>query len=122
MLSPTLRLECRLETETLDLARESLYRFLAAALSDPRSRAFSAVLNVDNQVMAAAGAELLREEAQNDPVPLGFGERPLGDLDLRDALAEIRRPLDGAIICVGANTQMWCFHCSRRPQRYLSRS
>jgi len=94
MLSPTLRLECRLETETLDLARESLYRFLAAALSDPRSRAFSAVLNVDNQVMAAAGAELLREEAQNDPVPLGFGERPLGDLDLRDALAEIRRPLD----------------------------
>src|SRR5262245_22469134 len=94
MLSPTLRLECRLEIESVDIARESLYRFLATAFSDPRSPAFSLALNAENQAAVAAAVELLRDGAQDDPVPLGFGELPLDELDLTATLAELHRPLD----------------------------
>lgn len=94
MIVPSLRLECTLETQANDLARESLYRYLAAALTDPRGSAFRLALNAESQATAALAAELLREDAQADPVPLGFGELPPEDLDLSDLLTEFRRPLD----------------------------
>jgi TorA maturation chaperone TorD len=77
-----------------DLARECLYRFLAASLSDPRHSMFRLVLGNENQSAALQAAELLRDNAVPDPVPLGFGERPAGERDLTELIAEFRRPLD----------------------------
>lgn len=75
------------EVKAIDLAREALYRFLASALSDPRSTAAVRALNPADQRLAVAAAELLRVEAEADPVPLGFGERPPEDLNLAEAIA-----------------------------------
>jgi TorA maturation chaperone TorD len=73
--------------KAIDVAREALYRFLASALSDPRSAAAARALNRADQLLAAAAADLLRTEAEADAVPLGFGERPAEDLDLSEAVA-----------------------------------
>ena len=70
-----------LETPTVDLARECLYRFFSIALSDPRGGGLSELQDPENRCMIAASADVLREEAEADPVPLGFGERPATDLD-----------------------------------------
>jgi TorA maturation chaperone TorD len=76
----------------LDLAREGLYRFLAAALADPRSAAAALAADPMSRVTARAAADLLRDEAEDDPVPLGFGERPPVALDLAAVLEELDRP------------------------------
>jgi TorA maturation chaperone TorD len=76
----------------IDLARECLYRFFAAALSDPRGPAWAVLADPDERVLAGAAADLLRAEAEADPVPLGAGERPAADLDLFELLAALRRP------------------------------
>jgi TorA maturation chaperone TorD len=76
----------------IDLARECLYRFLAAALSDPRSETYRLALDADNQRLARAAADLLRAEAEAAPVPLGFGELPAEDLDLAPVVAELHKP------------------------------
>jgi putative dimethyl sulfoxide reductase chaperone len=75
------------------LARESLYRFLAAALSDPRNPIFRLVLTAENQTVAAQAADLLRKRALRERVPLGFGELPAEELDLIRLIGELRRPL-----------------------------
>jgi TorA maturation chaperone TorD len=77
-----------------DLARECLYRFLAAALTDPRREPFGLALDPPSQLAAAAAADLLREEALAAPVPLGFGELPPEALDLADVCAALARPPD----------------------------
>lgn len=76
--------------ETLDLAREWLYRFLAAALLDPSSPRWRSTQDEDVRRLAYEAAELLREEA-GDETALGFGEVPPDRLDLStvtDALAQ----------------------------------
>jgi TorA maturation chaperone TorD len=78
----------------VDLARECLYRFLAAALSDPRHEPFRLALDPRAHHTARAAADLLRAEALADPVPLGFGESSADRLDLTDVVAELRRPPD----------------------------
>jgi TorA maturation chaperone TorD len=78
----------------IDLARECLYRFLAAALTDPRADGWALVLDPDSGSVAAYAAELLRDEAVAEPAALGFGELPPGDLDLAPLLAELGRPRD----------------------------
>jgi hypothetical protein len=60
------------DNRTTLLARESLYRFLAAALSDPRNPIFRLVLTAENQTVAVQAADLLRERAIREPVPLGL--------------------------------------------------
>jgi TorA maturation chaperone TorD len=70
------------ETAAIDLAREYLYRFLAAALSDPLSDQWTVLSDAASRSLAADAAELLREEAQASPAVLGFGEVPTDLLDL----------------------------------------
>jgi TorA maturation chaperone TorD len=81
-----------LETPTVDLARECLYRFFSIALSDPRGGGLSELQDPENRCLIAASADVLREEAEADPVPLGFGERPATDLDPTLALADFAEP------------------------------
>jgi TorA maturation chaperone TorD len=77
---------------TVDLAREGVYRFLAAAFTDPRQDPFR--LARETAVIAATVADLLREEALAEPVPLGFGELPAEALDLSTVRAKLDRPVE----------------------------
>lgn len=78
-------------TASTELARECLYRFFAAALSDPGGPGWGPLANRDDRWLAAAAAEVLRGEIAVDPVPLGYGERPADDIDLYDALDKLDR-------------------------------
>jgi TorA maturation chaperone TorD len=64
------------------LARECLYRFLSAALSDPYTTDLRSVLEPRNQQVAIGATDLLRAEAGECSPPLGFGELPPRQLDL----------------------------------------
>jgi TorA maturation chaperone TorD len=79
------------EAQAIDLARECMYRFLAAALSDPGSERWRLLLDFENQELAREAADLLRAEAQ--PVSLGCGELSREALDVRPLLLETVRPL-----------------------------
>jgi TorA maturation chaperone TorD len=76
------------------LARGCLYRFLAVALSDPYTSDVGLVLEPNNQQLVRSAADLLREEANESPVPLGFGELPLPQFDLAPFQAELRLSLE----------------------------
>jgi TorA maturation chaperone TorD len=84
-------MNCLDEVLAVDLARECLYRFLAAALSDPREPRWQLLLDGCNQQLAREAAELLRSEAGSGAVPLGFGEQPPERLDLEPLLRELPR-------------------------------
>jgi DMSO reductase family type II enzyme chaperone len=73
------------------LARECLYRFLAAALSAPGTARRGLLFDPKNQRLAGAAADLLRAEAGSACVPLGFGELPADDLDLGPLLDALRQ-------------------------------
>jgi TorA maturation chaperone TorD len=75
----------------IDLARECLYRFLAAALADPRAASSSLLLDANNQRLAQEATALLREEA--GPIPLGFGELPAKHLCIKDLLENTHQPV-----------------------------
>lgn len=77
-----------------DLACETLYRFLAAALSDPRSEEWRLATDPAAQALAIEAAELLRADFSGESPPLGFGELPVEDLELRPLAAELARPAD----------------------------
>ncbi|MEX0677370.1 MAG: molecular chaperone TorD family protein [Pirellulales bacterium] len=81
----------------LDLARESIYRFLAAVLSDPRGRHSWFSIDPANLEAVRCAAELLRNELGELRIPLGIGELPAEDLDVKPMLTELVRP-DGEII------------------------
>lgn len=79
----------------IDLARETLYRFLAALVSDPRGPAWEAlVLDSHSQAVTRLAADLLHDAFAGAPAALGFGELPIEDLDMRPVLQELARPLD----------------------------
>jgi TorA maturation chaperone TorD len=79
---------------TTDLAREGLYRFFAAALADPAGPAGSLLRDPVAQQAAAESADLLRTSAEGLSAPLGFGEAPVKDLDLKPALEYLGRQSD----------------------------
>jgi TorA maturation chaperone TorD len=83
--------DCLDEALAVDLARESLYRFLAAALGDPREPRWQLLLDPANRQLAREAAGLLRGEAALEPIPRGFGELPPDQLDLSRLLAELSR-------------------------------
>lgn len=84
----------------LDLATETLWRFLAAAfgptprvpLGPSRDQWHSWDLLHDrySQDVAAHAAELLRTELAPVPIRLGFGELPLDQLDLQPTIDAVR--------------------------------
>lgn len=85
------------ESLAVDLARECLYRFLAAALSDPMTDRWSILNDGDTQCVAREAAEVLRSDFIAATAPLGFGELPVERLDLDPMLEELRRPQDQVI-------------------------
>lgn len=82
------------DTMALGLARECLYRFLAAAVIDPNRETYRLLLDPENQGVAREAADLLRAETTQTAVTLGFGELPLEHLDLGPLLEELCRPPD----------------------------
>lgn len=82
-----------LDAEALDLARECVYRFLAVVFGDPYAAKWSLALDAVNQLLAQQAADLLREEAGTEPMPLGIGELPAEQLDLLPLLNELAKPL-----------------------------
>src|SRR5262245_19872351 len=77
-----------------DLARESLYRFLAAAFREPGSPGWEVVLDSKSRCLASYAAELLSAGASECPVPLGFGELSPEFLALRPLFALLTRPVE----------------------------
>jgi TorA maturation chaperone TorD len=86
-------LELTVEAAALELARESLYRFLAAALTDPHTRNWRLVLQHQSQELAREAADYLRGQSTVSVSALGPGELPLEDLDLRPLLQNLSRPV-----------------------------
>lgn len=82
------------DATAVDLARECLYRFFAASLSDPGGPGWGPFANADDRWLAGVAADIVRAEVAVDPVPLGYGERPADDIDLFDALAALNRTPD----------------------------
>jgi TorA maturation chaperone TorD len=82
------------EAAAIDLARECLYRFLAAALMDPHTEGWLLVQDAKSQRLARAAAELLREAATVRPAVLGLGELPPEQLTLEALLTELHKPID----------------------------
>jgi TorA maturation chaperone TorD len=82
------------DAQAVDLARECLYRFVAAALSDPATDSYRLALDADSQRLSADAVELLRDEANAEAVPLGFGELPVEQLDLEPVLQALHEPAD----------------------------
>lgn len=82
-----------LSTEAIDTARETLYLFFAMVLRPPIQCA--AQLR-DESVLATvrAAADLLRQEALNDPVALAYGEEGPESLDFTAAGVWWEMPLD----------------------------
>jgi len=66
-----------------DLACETLYRCLAAALSNPDSAAWSIADDESNLIAARLAMDYLREQFEDVEIPLGFGESALERLDVR---------------------------------------
>jgi TorA maturation chaperone TorD len=78
-------------TSALDLAREGLYRFLAAALTDPRHDGFALVTDLARRYWLDEATELVREDAAARPAAPGFGELSPDDLCLKEVFAEADR-------------------------------
>jgi TorA maturation chaperone TorD len=81
------------EQTAVNLARECLYRFLAAALHDPGTAGWQPVQDIGNQDLARQAADLLRAEGTARPVPRGFGELAPSALDLKLLLVELLEPV-----------------------------
>jgi len=71
---------------SIDLAREGLYRFLAAALRDPRDLGATLARDPDSQCLALAAADMLRTDAATQAMRRGLGELPAEFLTLKAAL------------------------------------
>jgi TorA maturation chaperone TorD len=82
------------EVDAIELARECLYRFLAAALRDPRSPSWQLVLSRENQRLACESAALLREEADDGSFTLAPGELPATYLDLAGLVEWFAKPAE----------------------------
>jgi TorA maturation chaperone TorD len=70
----------------LCISRQSLYRFAALTLSDPRRGTWEHLSHPANARLAQAASALLRGEPAAEAHSLGLGERPLADLDLAPVL------------------------------------
>jgi len=100
--------DAQVESVALDVARECVYRFLAAALSDPWSGRWQLLFEHESHALVRAAADLLRREAAADSTP-GIGELAAEHLDfarlldrLPQTASELRAEYDrtfGLILC-----------------------
>jgi TorA maturation chaperone TorD len=79
------------DSAAVDLAREYLYRLLAAALDDPRAERSALLEDERSRRLAVDAAELIREESRLSAPALGFGELPAEVLDLGGLFADCPR-------------------------------
>lgn len=77
---------CDTDSAAVELARETLYRYLSAALRRPGPDGASAALDQDGRWLLGEAGELLCEDAATRP---GLGERAAGDLSTTALLAEL---------------------------------
>lgn len=75
-----------------DLACETMYRFLAASLTEPRLEDVGFLFDPACQGLVRQAAGILQELALQDPIPLGFGELPAEELDAEAMVAALGRP------------------------------
>jgi TorA maturation chaperone TorD len=80
--------------ETLCFARQSLYRFAALTLVDPRRGTWEQLSHPSTAQLAQAATALVRGEPAAEVHSLGLGERPLADLDLAPVLARLPASAD----------------------------
>ncbi len=80
------------QESAVDLARETIYRFLAAVFSDPRRCESRLAIDAANVEAVRVAAELLRTELGEVSRPLGLGELPAEDLNVTGLLNELARP------------------------------
>ena len=73
----------------LDIAFETLYRFAAAGLTDPRRDLSDVLFDPGSRELAMGAADVVRSVTRDQTIPLGFGELPIDDLDLPPALAAL---------------------------------
>jgi TorA maturation chaperone TorD len=84
-------------------ARQSLYRFAALTLVDPRRGSWEHLSHPSAVQLAREAAALVRSDSAAVAHPLGLGERPLADLDPAAVLA--RLPADtGALNAIYEQT------------------
>ncbi len=74
-----------------NMARQSLYRFAAVALLDPKAGAWQQLDTLHGDALLGDAAELIRQLPDAVPAELERGERPLADLDPLSVLQ--RRPV-----------------------------
>jgi TorA maturation chaperone TorD len=79
---------------SIDLAREGVYRFLAAALRDPRDDGAALARDGDCGRLAMAASDMLRVDAAEHSGKRGFGELPVDLLTLRPAVEMIKESFD----------------------------
>jgi len=71
------------------LARQSLYRFLALSLVDPRTGSWAALDALRDNPLLPDAAALIRETPSAQPATLGLGERPLDALFPENVLSRL---------------------------------
>jgi TorA maturation chaperone TorD len=77
---------------SIDAACESLYRFLSAALANPRSAKWRLLFDGNNQELARWSAELVRRQFADCPLTLARGELSPVHLDVGRILQHLSRP------------------------------
>ena len=90
--------QSRVEDEAFDgalcLARQSLYRFAALTLVDPRRRTWEQLSHPSTAQLAREASALVRGEPAAEVHALGLGERPLADLDPVSVMAKLPADAD----------------------------
>jgi TorA maturation chaperone TorD len=74
---------------TLNLARQSLYRFAALTLLDPKDGAWERLAALRDDSLLADAAALIRELPSATATQLSLGERPLSALDPQAVLRQL---------------------------------
>src|SRR5262245_6292753 len=80
------------EARLVDLARECVYRFLSAVVTEPYTTDWERVRNPHGHEVALAAMAVLRARAEREPIPLDIGELGAEALDLAPLAAELSSP------------------------------
>jgi TorA maturation chaperone TorD len=85
---------CQWASTGSDLAREIVYRFLAACLSDPRHEGGQMVGDPESQELLVGACDGIRHHVAGKKLSYGFGELPPDELDGRRLQTCLQRPAE----------------------------